>query len=82
MRITALLALAAALACEAAVGPRPVAIAPDHGPADVPVRVTIRGSAVQLHVVTDFDHAGSSSVDARFTAPSATSIRPSKSTRR
>ncbi|OFX25861.1 MAG: hypothetical protein A2V77_09550 [Anaeromyxobacter sp. RBG_16_69_14] len=68
MRRTALLALVAGLACETGVGPRPTAIAPDHGPDDVPVRVIIRGSAFQPRVETDFDHAGSSSVDARFTA--------------
>ncbi len=68
MRRAALLALALGLACKAEVGPRPTGIAPEHGPADVPVRVTIRGSAFQPQVVTDFEHAGSSVVDARFSA--------------
>jgi hypothetical protein len=68
VRRAALLALAIGLACKAEVGPRPTGIAPEHGPADVPVQVTIRGSAFQPQVVTDFEHTGSSVVDARFSA--------------
>ncbi len=64
----ALLALATALACTAETGPRPKAIAPDHGPSDVPVHVTISGDYFRPRVVTDFGHDGSSSMDARFTA--------------
>jgi hypothetical protein len=68
VRRAALVALAIGLACKAEVGPRPTGIAPEHGPADVPVQVTIRGSAFQPQVVTDFEHTGSSVVDARFSA--------------
>ncbi|HYS81042.1 MAG TPA: hypothetical protein VEM76_10040 [Anaeromyxobacteraceae bacterium] len=53
--------------CKLDSGPEPTAIVPDHGPADAPVRVVIRGRGLEPAVTTDFTVAGEARLDARFT---------------
>ncbi|HEX7488006.1 MAG TPA: hypothetical protein VF341_03825 [Anaeromyxobacteraceae bacterium] len=53
--------------CQLDRGPQPTAVVPDHGPADAPVRVVIRGSGLDPAVTTDFAHADEARLDARFT---------------
>ena len=57
-RSTSIVRLATALlliaGCRIDRGPEPTAVVPDHGPADAPVRVVIRGRGLEPAVATDF----------------------------
>ena len=62
--------------CQLDSGPEPTSVVPDHGPADAPVRVVIRGRGLEPAVTTDFTHAGEARLDARFTLQlGATALR-------
>jgi hypothetical protein len=65
-RAARVLAAVALLGGCRAEGPEPTAVVPDHGPADAPVRVIVRGRGLEPAVATDFTHADDGRLDGRF----------------